>query len=74
MEAFSSVSEDCKMAMNLHYLNMPQGACIAAFVYDANGEAHGRSSDGFGWAFEIDGARDMTKSLTISEVNQIGSK
>ena len=29
---------------------------IAIFIYDANGQEHGRSEAGFKWAFDIEGS------------------
>jgi len=39
-------------------------------VYDTNGEEHGRSNDGFKWALDIEGAVDMTESMTLRQVSQ----
>jgi FAD/FMN-containing dehydrogenase len=47
---------------------------VSIWVYDANGEQHARSTEGFAWAFEIPGAVDKTMNLTFTEVNQLSSK
>jgi hypothetical protein len=43
-------------------------------VYDAHGEAHGRSDIGFKWALDIPGAIDMTSTMTLQGVHDTQSK
>lgn len=40
-------------------------------VFDALGEAHGRSAEGFKWALECPGAIDTTKVLTLSGLSKL---
>ncbi|PGH09474.1 cysteine desulfurase, mitochondrial [Blastomyces parvus] len=42
---------------------------IAINIFDSHGAEHGRSELGFKWAFDIEGAVDMTKEMTIREFN-----
>lgn len=66
-----------RTAMHFYCLDLNQGAFtsqkprpgIAIFIYDANGEEHGRSVAGFKWALDIKGAVDETASMTYREVN-----
>ena len=37
---------------------------IAIMMFDANGEEHGRSEDGFAWAFRIPGAIEVSTAET----------
>jgi hypothetical protein len=68
---------DPRTAMHFYCLDLDQGAFtgrkpkpgIAIFVYDANGEEHGRSDVGFKGALDIEGAVDETTSMTYREVN-----
>ncbi|KAG5292376.1 cysteine desulfurase, mitochondrial precursor, conidia-enriched transcript [Histoplasma ohiense] len=46
---------------------------IAIIIFDSHGEEHGRSELGFKWAFDIEGAVDMTKVMNIREVNEEGA-
>jgi hypothetical protein len=47
------------------------GDMLVVHVYDALGEKHGRSEEGFKWALDIEGAIDMTKELTLKEVSNL---
>lgn len=75
---FARRKSDRKMAMHLYCLDLAHAALtgqspapgIMIVVYDANGEAHGRSDEGFGWALKIKGAVDNTRTMTRIEVNQ----
>lgn len=70
--------ENPKMAMHLYCLDLAHAAFtgqdpkpgIMVFVYDANGEAHGRSDEGFGWALKIKGAVDETRTMTYADANR----
>ncbi|KAJ5513746.1 hypothetical protein N7463_003298 [Penicillium fimorum] len=67
------------MAMHIFPLDLSQGQYmgddpkpgIGLQVFDAHGEAHGRSTDGFRWALDIEGAIDGTRSMTIRQCNRI---
>lgn len=75
---FTSRTQDPKMAMHLYCIDLAHAALtgqspapgIMIVIYDAHGEAHGRSADGFGWALEIEGAVDATHTMTYREANQ----
>jgi hypothetical protein len=64
------------MAMHLYCLDMTGGTYagkepkpgLAICPYDANGEEHGRSEEGFKWALDIPGAVDMTKAMSFRQV------
>lgn len=68
------------MALHLYCLDLVQGAFtgqgpspgIALLVFDANGEEHGRSDEGFGWTLGMEGAIDKTKCMNHREANQQG--
>ncbi|RFU76338.1 fad binding domain-containing [Trichoderma arundinaceum] len=47
---------------------------ISIWIYDAHGEQHARSKDGFAWAFGIPGATDKTMNLTFTEVNRLANE
>ena len=74
---FVSRSTDPRVALHFYCLDLDQGAFtgrkpnpgIAVFVYDANGEGHGRSDAGFKWALDVEGAVDETKCSTYRQVN-----
>ncbi|EXJ64789.1 hypothetical protein A1O7_01127 [Cladophialophora yegresii CBS 114405] len=76
--AFASRCSDPKMALHLYCLDMTAGTYagkepkpgLAFAVFDANGPEHGRGPDGFKWALDIPGAVDLTKTMTLREVNQ----
>ncbi|KAK7728129.1 hypothetical protein SLS57_002599 [Botryosphaeria dothidea] len=42
---------------------------LSLFIFDAYGEDHGRSAEGFKWAFEIPGAVDSTTVTNLKGVN-----
>ncbi|OQV00655.1 FAD binding domain-containing protein isoform 2 [Cladophialophora immunda] len=75
---FTRRTQDPKVAMHLFCLDLAHAALtgqdpapgIMIVVYDANGEAHGRSDEGFGWALRIQGAVDKTRAMTFAEANQ----
>lgn len=76
LSGFIERTNDPKVAMHAFILNpespffdSPPG--FGVMVYDANGEEHGRSEQGFKWALGIDGAVDMTKEMSLFEVNQL---
>lgn len=47
---------------------------ISLWLYDAHGEEHARSQQGFGWAFKITGAKDKSMSLSYKETNRLASE
>ncbi|KAI5248412.1 FAD binding domain-containing protein [Aureobasidium subglaciale] len=65
-------------AMYLYNLDLMEGAFIGAaaqpgiaiWLFDPEGEEHGREI--FKWAFEIDGALDLTEVMNLREVNKHG--
>lgn len=76
---FASRLTDPKLAAHVVVMNFdpPTGADdvpkpgIAINIFDAHGEEHGRSELGFKWAFDIEGAVDMTQELNIRGVNEL---
>jgi hypothetical protein len=79
---WAAMNDDPKTALHLYCLDLTQSAYtgqdsnpgIAMLVFDANGEEHGRSDAGFKWALDIEGAIDLTKTMTYREVNQQGGR
>lgn len=76
---FCTRARDPKVAMHVYSLVpgnpvFPETNGIGLMIYDANGGEHGRGKDGFQWAFEIEGATDMTKVMTLHEVHQLTGK
>ncbi|KAI5204140.1 FAD binding domain-containing protein [Aureobasidium subglaciale] len=65
-------------AMYLYNLDLMEGTFIGAaaqpgiaiWLFDPEGEEHGREV--FKWAFEIDGAIDLTKVMSLRQVNKLG--
>lgn len=63
--------------MHFYCLDLTQGSFtsqspqpgIPIAVYDTNGEQNGRSDTGFKWALDIQGAVDMTESMTLRQVS-----
>ena len=49
----------------------PVARGIGLFLYDGLGEKHARSAQGFEWLFTIEGANDMTKEQTLSELHRM---
>lgn len=47
---------------------------LVVHAFDAHGEEHGRSEEGFGWALKLKGAVDMTKSMNLKGVADLQSK
>ncbi|OJD38882.1 cysteine desulfurase [Diplodia corticola] len=48
------------------------GINVGIFIFDARGEEHGRSEQGFKWAFDIAGAVDKTTVVnSLREVNEL---
>lgn len=70
--AFTQRSNDAKMGMFLYVvkkeLRPSMGASqdmLVVHAFDANGEKHGRSDEGFGWALKLEGARDETRQMNL---------
>jgi len=52
------------------FKGQPAKADLSVMVIDANGKTHGRNTEGFKWALDIEGAVDMTAgSLSLRQVN-----
>ncbi|KAF2095483.1 FAD-binding domain-containing protein [Rhizodiscina lignyota] len=43
-------------------------------AFDANGEEHGRSEEGFKWALDLPGAIDQTKMMSLKGVSELQGK
>lgn len=78
---FTQRSHDEKMGMFLYVLKKEILQLIGAHqdmlvvhAFDAHGEEHGRSEEGFGWALKLKGAVDMTKSMNLKGVADLQSK
>ena len=78
--AFSSRVSNAKMALHLYGMNMEQEVIegkrtdadgLVLMLYDANGEAHARSEEGFAWAFKIPGALSQMAELSFTTTNAI---
>ncbi|TKA62983.1 hypothetical protein B0A55_10741 [Friedmanniomyces simplex] len=77
--AMSVRSADPKVAM--HVVNLGPGMGlpdqgprpgIGIMMFDAQGEAHARSKDGFAWAFELPGAQEIsTSTCTLRELHAV---
>lgn len=79
--AFAAKMDSLAMtSMYLYNLNLMEGAFLggpskpglAIWVFDANGEKHGREV--FDWVFKIDGAVDLTKVMNLRGINTYGGK
>lgn len=57
-----------------HYVGDAPNPGIGLHVFDAHGETHGRGTEGFRWALDIEGAIDNTGSMTLRQCNQIWGK
>ena len=76
--AFTHRTHDPKMVMHVFCLDLAHAALsgqdpkpgIMIVVYDANGEDHGRSAAGFGWALEVEGIVENTRTMSYVEANQ----
>ena len=44
---------------------------VAIMMFDAHGEEHGRSEEGFKWAMDIEGATVMTETVDFKAVNSL---
>ncbi|KAF2464921.1 cysteine desulfurase [Lindgomyces ingoldianus] len=77
--AFADRNTDPKIAVHFYCLDMTQGAFVGKpsvpglglLVYDAHGEEHGRSEQGFKWALDIPGATDTTAAMSYRQVNAL---
>lgn len=77
---FSKRVTDPKMALHLYGLNMESYidesgkmdvGNLVLFLYDANGEEHARSQEGYEWALRIPGAKAELASMPVSYVNAL---
>ena len=66
-ENFTQRSNDGKLGMFLMSLGGTQ-EMVVIHAFDAHGEEHGRSADGFGWALGLKGAVDETKLMNLRGV------
>jgi hypothetical protein len=71
---FATGITDPRVSMHVYFLEprnpfFPFPAGIGLMIFDANGEEHGRSEHGFKWAFDIEGAVDLTKEMTLFDVH-----
>ncbi|KAK3626642.1 hypothetical protein LTR56_019708 [Elasticomyces elasticus] len=79
VSAMSKRTTDPKVAMHVVNLGpgmgMPdQGAKpgIGIMMFDARGEEHARSTDGFAWAFGLEGAQEVsTSTCTLREMHAV---
>jgi len=69
---------DPKVAMGLYVVKKERLVQVGATedmlivqAYDALGEAHGRSEEGFKWALDIPNALDFTKVLNLRGVSRL---
>ncbi len=67
-----------QVSMDLYVVRKEQAAHMGATedllivqAYDALGEEHGRSKDGFKWALDIPDAMDMTKVTNLRGTSQM---
>lgn len=51
----------------LDFLGVGQDMLVV-HAFDAHGEEHGRSEEGFGWALALKGAVDQTKVMNLRRV------
>ena len=72
---FTQRSHDEKLAMFLYVLKKELLSSIGVdqdmlvvHAFDAHGEEHGRSDEGFGWALKLQGAIDETKTMNLKGV------
>lgn len=72
---FTQRSHDGKMGMFLYVLKKAlldsigvEQDMLVVHAFDAHGEKHGRSEQGFGWALGLKGAVDQTKVMNLREV------
>ena len=72
---FTQRSHDVKLAMFLYALKKElldsigvEQDMLVVHAFDAHGEKHGRSDEGFGWALKLKGAIDGTKLMNLKGV------
>lgn len=78
---FTQHSHDEKMGMFLYVLKKEllqligvHQDMLVVHAFDAHGEEHGRSDEGFGWALKLKGAVDGTKPMNLKGVADLQSK
>lgn len=78
---FTQRSHDEKMGMFLYVLKKEllqsigvDQDMLVVHAYDAHGEEHGRSNEGFGWALKLKGAVDGTKPMNLRGVADLQGK
>ena len=72
---FTQRSHDAKMGMFLYVLKKDllqsigvSQDMLVVHAFDAHGEEHGRSDEGFGWALKLKGAVDGTRPMNLKGV------
>ena len=72
---FTQRSHDAKLGMFLYVLKKDllksigvKQDMLVVHAFDAHGEAHGRSDEGFGWALKLKGVVDGTKIMNLKGV------
>ena len=81
---FTQRSHDAKLGMFLYVLKAElleailkeskvEEDMLVVHAFDAHGEEHGRSDDGFGWALRLEGAIDETRSMNLKGVADLQS-
>ena len=78
---FTQRSHDGKLGMFLYVLKKEllqsidvSQDMLVVHAFDAHGEEHGRSDDGFGWALKLEGAVDGTKPMNLKAVADLQGK
>ena len=66
-ENFTQRLNDGKLGMFISTLGRREDM-VVIHAFDAHGEEHGRSADGFGWALGLKGAVDETKLMNLRGV------
>lgn len=78
---FTQRSHDAKLGMFLYVLKKQllqsigiSQDMLVVHAFDAHGEEHGRSDEGFGWALKLEGAVDRTKPMNLKAVADLQGK
>lgn len=82
---FTQRSHDSKLGMFLYVLKAEllekllknsnvKEDMLVVHAFDAHGEEHGRSDDGFGWALRLEGAIDETTTMNLKGVADLQSQ
>ena len=82
---FTNEQQDPRLAMHVFVVDSNPDLALhggsstpqlMALIYDGHGEDHGRTSDGFGWAFDIPGAQEgdganACREMPLKEVHEL---